>query len=213
MVQFLKAKPTSFINRPVGVVSTDMGGKKANTLASVANNIATQAFRATADQEKFGKNYARSMSIDVRDSNGNLQFKPIDSTLSDVAKASAEPIVRQRYGEALRLDINNAIMDIRRNSKTSAEFKQNVEVRMGEYLKDVKRFGGSDYEGVIIQDIAKVSSQHFQDMATNEFNDAQKVAAVNKQSIITQTNNDYITSIADSVRANSNLTGTTVLQN
>tara|TARA_R100000231_G_scaffold3141_2_gene5801 strand:+ start:520 stop:3267 length:2748 start_codon:yes stop_codon:yes gene_type:complete len=209
MVQFLKAKPTSFINRPVGVVSTDMGGKEAaNTLANVANNIATQAFaRATADQEKFGKNYARSMSIDVRDSNGNLQFKPIDSTLSDVAKASAEPIVRQRYGEALRLDINNAIMDIRRNSKTSAEFKQNVEVRMGEYLKDVKRFGGNDYVGVITQDIAKVSSQHFQDMATNEFNDAQKVAAVNKQSIITQTNNDYITSIADSVRANSNLTG------
>jgi len=209
MVQFLKAKPTSFINKPVGVVSTDMGGKEAaNTLANVANSIATQAFaRATADQEKFGKEYARSMSIDVRDTSGNLQFKPIDSTLSDVAKASAEPIVRQRYGEALRLDINNAIMDIRRNSKTSAEFKQNVEVRMGEYLKDVKRFGGSDYEGVITQDIAKVSSQHFQDMATNEFNDAQKVAAVNKQSIITQTNNDYITSIADSVRANSNLTG------
>ena len=41
MVQFLKAKPSSFINRPVGVVSTDMGGKEAaNTLASVANNIA-----------------------------------------------------------------------------------------------------------------------------------------------------------------------------
>jgi hypothetical protein len=209
MVQFLKAKPTSFVNKPVGIVGTDTGGQRAGqVLARVAQDIATTAFaRATADQEKFGKDYARNMKIDIRDTEGNLQFKDIDSTLSDIARASAEPLVRQRYGEALRVDINNEILNIRRNSRSANEFKTNVETRMGEYITSVKKYGGGDYEGIITQDIAKISSQHFNDMSTEEFKESLKIAATNKQSIITQSNNDYVTSIADSVRANSNIQG------
>lgn len=209
MVQFLKAKPTSFINKPVGIVSTDTGGQKAGqVLANVAQNIATQAFAfATKDQEKFGKDYARTMKIDIRDENGNLQFKDIDSTLSDVARASAEPLVRQRYGEALQIDINNQILNIRKKSKSAEEFKTNVETTMGEYVTSLRQFGGGDYEGIVTQDIARISSQHFNDMSTDEFKEKLKIAATNKQFIIEQSKNDYITSISDSVSSNSNASG------
>ena len=209
MVQFLKAKQTTFVNKPVGVVGVDMGGQQAGrVLANVAENIAKIGFaRATADQEKIGTEYARNMEIDIRDDNGNLQFKQIDSTLSDVAKASAEPIVRQRYAEALRVDINNAILNIRRNSKTAAEFKSTVETRMGEYITTVKNLGGGDYQGVITQDIAKISSQYFNDMSSEEFKEALVIAAQNKQSIISQTKNDFITSISQSVTSNASVDG------
>ena len=37
MVQFLKAKQTTFVNKPVGVVGVDMGGQQAGrVLANVA---------------------------------------------------------------------------------------------------------------------------------------------------------------------------------
>ncbi len=209
MVQFLKAKQTTFVNKPVGVVGVDMGGQQAGrVLANVADNMAKIGFaRATADQEKYGKEYARNMEIDIRDDNGDLQFKQIDSTLSDIAKASAEPIVRQRYGEALRVDINNAILDIRRNSKSAEDFKNTVETRMGEYITSVKNLGGGDYQGVITQDIAKISSQYFNDMSSEEFKEALVIAAQNRQSIISQTKNDYITSISQSVTSNANIDG------
>ena len=106
MVQFLKAKQTSFINKPVGVVGVNTGAKELGTvIANTFDKVARESFAlATKEQEEFGKKTARNMKIDIRDSNGNLQFKTIDSTLSDVARASAEPIVTQRYGEAVAVD-------------------------------------------------------------------------------------------------------------
>ena len=67
--------------------------------------------------------------------------------------------------------------------------------------------GGGDYQGVITQDIAKISSQYFNDMSSEEFKEALVIAAQNRQSIISQTKNDYITSISQSVTSNANIDG------
>ena len=98
MVQFLKAKPTSFVNKPVGIVSTDTGGQRAGqVLANVANNLAGQFFKeATDQQKKLGEQYA--LNLPVRDENNNLVFQPIDTNLSAVARETAEPLIRKRYG-------------------------------------------------------------------------------------------------------------------
>ena len=205
MVQFLKAKQTSFINKPVGVVGVNTGAKELGTvIANTFDKVARESFAlATKEQEEFGKKTARNMKIDIRDSNGNLQFKTIDSTLSDVARASAEPIVTQRYGEALAVDLSNELLKIRRNSATSDEFKTSVKSQMAEYLKEVRKRGGGAYEGIITQDIAKISSQLYNDMSSEEFKEKLQIAAKNKQFLIKQSKNDYIASLSESVVLNS----------
>ena len=54
MVSFLKSKGTSFINKPVGVVSSATGGEQlANTIFQTANNLSNQFFaQAKADEIK-----------------------------------------------------------------------------------------------------------------------------------------------------------------
>ena len=204
MVQFLKAKQTSFLNKPVGVVGVDTGAKQlGQTIASTFNKIGSEAFARAASEEKLlGESVARSMKIDIRDENNKLQFKELDGTLSAVARASAEPIVRQRYAEALRVDIGNEIQKVRQRSRNSQEFKNNIEATMSEYVKQVNNFGGKAYEGVITQDIARISSQHYNDMSSEEFKESLIIAAKNKQYIIESSKNDYITAISDSVVSN-----------
>ena len=202
MVQFLKAKDTQYINKPIGVVNADTGSRQAQErLAKVASNMATQGFqKAITNQKLLGEQEGRNLEIDIRDSNGLLGFKELPSTLSDIARASAEPIVRQRYGEALKVDVFNIIGEIKTNSKTSAEFKEKVETQMGQYVQEISKLGGGEYESLITNDIAKISSQYFNDMATDEFKEAQIIAAKNKQIIITTSRNDYITATAQLVK-------------
>ena len=77
---------------------------------------------------------------------------------------------------------------------------------MGQYVKEISKLGGGEYQNLITNDIAKISSQYFNDMA-DEFKKAQVIAAKNKQIIITTSRNDYITATAQLVK-----TGSTNLQ-
>jgi len=186
MVQFLKAKPTSFINKPVGIVNTDTGGQKAGqVLANVANNLAGQFFKEATDQQiKRGQEYA--LTLPVRDENNNLVFQPIDSTLSTVAREAAEPLIKKRYGEALSVDITKRINDLRLSSKTSGEFNEKTQAFMGAYIDQISDLGGSEYKNIITENVAKLSTQHFYAMATEEMKEQLQVAALNSLTITNQ---------------------------
>ena len=49
----------------------------------------------------------------LRDENGNLMFRDITSDMSRVAKNAAEPIIQERYGRQLGLDMNDMLTDLR----------------------------------------------------------------------------------------------------
>ena len=52
MVQFIKAKKTSFVNKPTGVVSVDTGAVQAEKVQSdVFNSIASMYFKEATQQE------------------------------------------------------------------------------------------------------------------------------------------------------------------
>ena len=196
MVQFLKAKPTSFVNKPVGIVSTDTGGQRAGqVLANVANNLAGQFFKeATDQQKKLGEQYA--LNLPVRDENNNLVFQPIDTNLSAVARETAEPLIRKRYGEALSIDITKKITDLRLQSRTSQEFNDKTQAFMGSYIDQIEKLGGGEYKNVITNNVARLSTQHFYAMASEEVKEQLRIAAFNSLTITKQNTSDIEASSA-----------------
>ena len=190
MVEFLKAKPTTFLNKRVGIVNADTGAiQAANTLANVANKIASEQFKqATLDEKKFGENYA--LSLPTRDLNGDLKFEKLDKNLSAVAREAAEPIRRKQYAEALSVDIYNNLNEIRLNSKTSDEFNSKTNAFMGEYINQISNVGGKEYANLITENIAKLGSQHFYAMATEERKKELRIASLNSLAINEKTTDE-----------------------
>ena len=183
MVEFLKAKGTSFVNKPVGVNNVNTGAVEAGqTLARVGQQLATQFF-ADAEQEQIKLGKEVGLTLPVRDDDGNLSFQTTPTTLSDVAKNAAEPIIQKRYEDALNVDIFSKLNEIRQKSRTSGEFSKNVENEMSVYIEQTKLSGGERYVGGMTETVAKLSAQHFNAMATEETKEAMRIASLQANQI------------------------------
>lgn len=183
MVEFLKAKGTSFVNKPVGVNNVNTGAVEAGqTLARVGQQLATQFF-ADAEQEQIKLGKEVGMTLPVRDDDGNLSFQTTPTTLSDVAKNAAEPIIQKRYEDALNVDIFGKLNEIRQKSRTSGEFSKNVENEMSVYIEQTKLSGGERYVSGMTQTVAKLSAQHFNAMATEETKEAMRISSLQANQI------------------------------
>jgi hypothetical protein len=192
MVQFLKSKGTSFVNKPVGVNNVNTGAVEAGqTLAKVSQNLATQFF-ADAEQEQIKLGKEIGMTLPVRDEEGNLSFQTTPTTLSDVAKNAAEPIIRKRYEDALNVDLYAKINEIRQKSRTSSEFSKNVENEMSVYIEQTKQSGGQEYVGGMTETVAKLSAQHFNAMATEETKEAMRISSLNTDLLVNTNISDLI---------------------
>ena len=125
MVEFLKARPTSFVNKPIGVISTNTGGVElGNTIAQAGANATEMFFReAVNEQTKLGKKTATELKIKVRDDDGNLQFQELPATLSDVARETATPILQKRYAETLYVDTSNRLKKMAIDAENYSEFE------------------------------------------------------------------------------------------
>ena len=183
MVEFLKAKGTSFVNKPVGVNNVNTGAVEAGqTLARVDQQLASQFF-ADEEQEQIKLGKEIGLTLPVRDDDGNLAFQTTPTSLSDVAKNAAEPIIQKRYEDALNVDIFGKLNEIRQKSRTSGEFSKNVENEMSVYIEQTKQSGGDRYVGGMTETVAKLSAQHFNAMATEETKEAMRISSLQANQI------------------------------
>ena len=125
MVEFLKAQPTSFINKPIGVISTNTGGVElGNAIAQAGANATEMFFReAVKEQTQLGKDTATELKIKIRDEDGNLQFQELPGTLSDVARETATPILQKRYAETLYVDTSNRLKKMAIDAENYSQFE------------------------------------------------------------------------------------------
>lgn len=192
MVEFLKAKTTSFVNKPIGIVGVDTGARQAGeTLAKVGQELATRFFaQAEKEQIKLGKEVG--LTLPVRDVNNKLIFQEVPTSLSEVARNAAQPLIQKKYEDALNVDIFNKINEIRSKSKTSSEFTENVNSEMGSYIDQTRISGGNRYVSGMTQTIAKLSAQHLNAYLTDEKNEADKIASLKALEITNVNTNDLI---------------------
>ena len=116
MVEFLKAKKTTFVNRPLGVVPVDTGAiQAAQTLSRVSGDLATMYFKEATEKEmEKGRDYVSSLptrteivdELGVGTGQYQLNFQKLDTSLSKVAQQTAEPLLKKKYGIALANDLN-----------------------------------------------------------------------------------------------------------
>ena len=204
MVQFIKAKKSSYINKPVGVVSVDTGGIQAGKVQSdVFNSIATMYIKEATEQEiQKGQDYVqnlptRKMIVEETDLEGNpsvvrseLNFEPLDSNLSTIAKQTAKPLLQKKYALALSNDIAKNIEEIRLDSTSSEEFQTKINNFLPTYIEQINKLGGGNFTSQIQEGVGKLSTQHFFDMALKEKN----LNIVNQAN---ETNNALLSSIQE----------------
>ena len=215
MVEFIRAKQSSFINKPVGVVSVDTGGiQAAKVQADVFNSLATMYFKDATEQEiQKGKDFVanlstRKMIVEEQDPMGNpsvvrseLDFRPLDASLSKVAQQTAKPLLEKKYALALSNDISKNIEQIRLDSTDSNDFQTKINNFMPAYIEEINKLGGGDFTSQIQEGVAKLSTQHYFDMALDEkklniVNQAQdgELAIRNSMQEITAEASNYINS-------------------
>ena len=211
MVQFIKAKKTSFVNKPTGVVSVDTGAVQAEKVQSdVFNSIASMYFKEATQQEiEKGQDYVqnlptRKMVIEETDSLGNpsvvkseLDFQPLDSSLSTIAQQTAKPLLQKKYALALSNDISRNIEQIRLDSSSAADFQTKINNFIPTYIEQINKLGGGDFTSQIQEGVGKLSTQHFFDMSLKEKN----LNIVNQAN---ETNNALLSSIQETEASASN---------
>lgn len=184
MVEFLKAKPTSFVNRPRGIIDTRTGeGEVYEQVARLGDQMSRMGFEeAVVEQEKLGKDYVASLQ--TRDEQGNLQFVSLPESLSKVARDAATPQLRKRYANELQLDTSNKIAELHRTYKddpVSFEFQSNLYIT--ETVNTLRANGYGEVAGDYATNAAGLVVQHSNDLKLKAFK-RQEEAANEKQRVL-----------------------------
>jgi hypothetical protein len=160
MVEFLKTKPTSYINKPRGLINVDTGATQVgNAIAKLGSEIQERGFRdAVVEQEKLGQNTA--LNIQVVDDNNELVMAQLPTNLSKVAMNVAEPILRKKMANAIYIDTQAGLSDIRKTAKNEAEFKQKAEVYLDQVSMRMAETGGESYITEFKDTFSQVYAQH-----------------------------------------------------
>lgn len=164
MVQFLTPKRNTFVNKTVGVVSTNTGGAELGRTIEQAGARATQMFyeEAVKEQKKVGVDTVRKMkSVVTRNDKDELEFEELPDNLSDVARETATPYLLKRYANQLDAQTSRHIGMLSAETKDYNEFNSKVK----SYLEATeKQLGsdnvGADLIGMFRDSASKLSSQY-----------------------------------------------------
>tara|TARA_Y100000592_G_scaffold64524_1_gene100497 strand:+ start:1 stop:2868 length:2868 start_codon:yes stop_codon:yes gene_type:complete len=167
---------------------------------------------ATEQEIQKGKDYVANLSTrkivkeyDMFDNEigerSELDFRPLDASLSKVAQQTAKPLLEKKYALALSNDISKNIEQIRLDSTDSNDFQTKINNFMPSYIEEINKLGGGDFTSQIQEGVAKLSTQHYFDMALDEkklniVNQAQdgELAIRNSMQEITAEASNYINS-------------------
>ena len=187
MAEFIKSKPIDFVNKPIGVVKVNTGAEQAaNTLFQVASNVGAQMFQKAKENEiKKGKLFG--LNVETRDADGNLIIQSVPPAFSDVASESADTVLRQRYANALNVDVHNELTRLRNITDiTPEEFTSKASAYLSKTEQMLERTGGKDYINTFRDISAKYLAQHQNALVLKAAKKADEQAVNNELFLIDQ---------------------------
>ena len=181
MVEFLKAKTTTYVNKPRGLINVDTGAKQVGDAIARAGAQAQQMFYedAVRKQKALGVETVSKMKVQARDEGGNFTYAELDTSLSQVAKETAQPLLRQRMADALLVDASTRLTKIRSESDSSEEFKSKSEAYIKASIDQLDKTGGGEYSAVYQTLASKTMAQHLNHMVLADAKKADRVATNN----------------------------------
>ena len=99
MVEFIRSKRTSFVNKPVGVVAADTGARQLGLSVAEFGNSMQKIFWREAEKEAIEGDVKKANTLAIRDSNNNLKFERPKVTA--VGQAKFDEILRNRYANEI----------------------------------------------------------------------------------------------------------------
>lgn len=99
MVEFIKSKQTTFVNKPVGIVQADTGATSlGNAIADFGKTLQTIAF-TEAKNDAIKTDIETAKTLPIIDDNGNFKFEK--GNFSKVGEAKARSVLEARYANKL----------------------------------------------------------------------------------------------------------------
>ena len=186
MAEFLRAKASTFTNKPMGVIDTRTGGAEVGkAIANLGNNITEMAFKdAVKDQEKLGKDTVLQMP--VRDENNDLVIAELPSNLSSVARETAEPLLQRKMADAIYMDTQLGLANIRKSAKNLADYSEKANVYLEQVEMRLAETGGDSYIEEARNAFGKVSSQHSIDLMIKDGKRENEIALTNHYGVVDQ---------------------------
>ena len=176
-MSFVKSKGASFVNRPVGVVSTRTGAEELyQTITRTANAVSNDLF-AVAKQEEIKKGKDFGMSVQTRNADGALIIEKAPDTFSDIAKQTAQSELNKIYANELASDINKQLTKARADSNGDVEaFQKLASTYLGETEKVISSQGGSQYVPMLRRAGSRYMAQHQNALVLQAAKDAERKA-------------------------------------
>lgn len=189
---------------PIGLVRpSNAGVRAAESQMRMGQQLLDSAFKLAVDrQEKEGKEFAASYTF-ARNPDGSLNVEDYsaiidEADLSKVARASAKPLLNQRYLNATKVDISNAANSFRYNKNADGnpdfsspanedQFISNFQ----SYIAETAKLSG-DLGGAVSDLGAAVQVQHVQDIRNKAVKAALDTDKENMLTIIKKTNDDIL---------------------
>ena len=184
MVEFLKARTSTFVNKPMGIIDTRTGGADVgNAIANLGKDMFQMALKdAVKDQEKLGKDTVLQMP--VIDENDDLVIAELPTNLSNVARETAEPLLRKKMADAIYMDTTKGLARIRSTAKNEAEYTEKANVYLEQVEYRLAETGGDAYIEEARGAFAKVSSQHSIDLMIKDGKRENDIALINHYDVI-----------------------------
>ena len=177
MVQFIKSKPTTFRNKPVGVVAADTGAIQLGNAVSELGNSMQKIFWEEARQDAIKSDVERAKTLAVADQ-GKIIFEKANFT--QVGTPYAEKILAQRYSDAVGLQSKSEFAKLQAENRYD---KETFDTQANGYIEaKIKSFKDNGMEKYIPDFITKITNQkvlHSNKILNDTIGRDERVAAQN----------------------------------
>ena len=201
MAEFLKAKTTTLVNKPLGVVSTRTGAPEAFEALASAGQRAQQMFyeEAVVNQKQAGRDYVNNLKVQARNEKGEFIYAELDPSLSKVATREAQPLLRAKMSNALLVDASKRLTKLRAESTNAKMFQDKANAYIEKSVLQLDATGGGEYSSVYQQLATKTMAQHMNHMVLADAKKAQLIDTQNALFAIETGLNELATSITEGV--------------
>ena len=154
MAEFIKAKPTTFRNKPVGVVAADTGAVQLGNAVADLGNSMQKIFWEEARKDAIKKDIDTAKTLAVA-KDGKIQFEKANFT--QVGTPYAEKVLAQRYGDAMGLLSKDKFAELQAKHRFDKDkFDEEASGFIDAHIKSFKDNGMDQY---IPDFITKVTNQ------------------------------------------------------
>lgn len=187
MVEFIRSKRTSFVNKPVGVVAADTGARQLGLSVAEFGNSMQKIFWKEAEKEAIEGDIKKANTLAIRDKNNNLKFERPQVT--PVGQAKFDQILSNRYANDILIRSKAKFGELHAEYTRDGKFdKDGFDTAANEYIKGhIESFRENNMADFIPAFLSKVQNQavlHSNKILNDKIGQENRIANENQKIII-----------------------------